>query len=554
VSEFPMRLSTITKSTLRSSILPLLLLMGCDSSTGTPSPDGGEPPSTGGRASGGASGGGTGGKTGSGGSAGGSGGVAGSDGGAPISTGGSGGDIDGGESAGGASTHEPDAGDVDASTVAPPESPVVTALSKTGPDRFYGVTVDPAGNVFAVGQMADSNDATADFSLVLAKFTRAGVLYGSFGSKGFVSRNVVTGTNGELFRGVVVQSTGKIVVSGQAEHAGAADARDRDIVVLRFNADGSKDTTFGTDGVVTLDLSTGVVNGTSFSADSAWGLAVYGDDRLVVSGGMVRAGGMDTDFALVRLSKDGARDESFGVHGLFELDTLQGGASNNASPRNVTILPGKDGVIGAGYQPIPGADTGPVVYKVTDDGKLDTTFGTSGVFSDRPLTEQTETYMAAVQPGASGGYALVTTGYGRELDTETTDIVSLRLTSDGKLDTTYGKDGVARIDIGGFGDNSRRLAVLPDRRVLLVGGGRLTSADVDGTLVLLTADGQPDTMFAPKGFKTVDLGGPADFLWSVALSPDKTTAVVAGIKGVGAAPAPADANDDTALLFLPLRR
>jgi uncharacterized delta-60 repeat protein len=555
-----MRLSTIATSALLSTILlPHVFLTGCssDGSGNSGGPDAGEPTGNGGKPSGN-----TGGASGKGGASGSSGmgtgnvGTGGSNGGPDAGNGASGDMFDGGNGnhGGTGGDTDRDGSTPDGGDETPPTDPIATSISKTGPDRFYGVTTDSKGNVFAVGQIADSNDTAADFSLVLAKFTPRGLLDGSFGTKGVVTRNVVTGgTNGELYRGVVVQSTGKVVVSGQAEHAGAADARDRDIVVLRFNTDGTKDTSWGTDGILTLDLSTGIVNGSAFSADSAWGIAAYDDDRLVVSGGMVRTGGMDTDFVLVRLKADGTRDDSFGDHGLFSLDTQQGGASNNASPRNVTLLPGKDGVIGAGYQPIPGADTGPVVYKVTDEGKLDTTFGTAGVFSDRPLTEQIETYMAAVQPAASGsGYSLVTTGYGRELDTETTDIVSLRLTSAGKLDTTYGKDGVARIDVGGFGDNSRRLAVLPDRRVLLVGGGRLTSADVDGALVMLTPDGVPDTTFAPKGMRVVNLGGPADFLWSVALTPKKDTAVMAGIMGVGASPMPATANDDTTLLFMPL--
>lgn len=431
--------------------------------------------------------------------------------------------------------------------------PILVPLSGTGHDRFYGVAYDSQGNIYAVGQITSSTDANADYATAVAKFTSAGVLDPTFGSSGVYVRNVASGTSGELFRGIVIQSTGKIVVSGSVEHAGATDARDRDIALLRLNPDGSKDSTFGTDGLVILDLSTGVVNGTSFSADSVWGLERYADDRLVLSGGLVRSGGTDTDFALVRLTANGVRDPSFGTNGVFSLDTQVSGASNNASPRSLTILPGTDGIIGAGYQPIPGADTAPVVYKVTDSGQLDTTFGNGGIFSQSVLAEQTECYAVGIQPLAGqNGYRLVTTGYGRALSTETTDLVSLRLNSNGTLDTTYGTGGLVRIDIGGFGDNSRRLQILPDRRVLLIGGGRLTAADVDGVAVMLTPDGQPDTSFGPKGWKSFNLGGPADFLWSVALSPDRKTAALAGIKGVGTSPNPPTANDDAALLLLPL--
>ena len=429
----------------------------------------------------------------------------------------------------------------------------VFPLSPTGPDRLFGVTYGADGSIFAVGQIAISNDSNADQAMLLVKLTPEGNLDTSFGAGGVVVRNVASGTNGELYRGVSVQSTGKIVVLGNAEHPGATDARDRDIVVLRFNPNGTKDTTWGTDGVVTLDLSTGVVNGTGFSADSAWGLERYADDRLVISGGQVRSGATDTDFALVRLNADGTRDITFGTNGVVTLDTqLNGSTSDTASPRNVTILPGTDGVLGAGYRPLAGHDTAPVLWKVTDAGVLDTSFGVNGVFSDAVLPEQTEAYQAALQPVDGGGYKLVTTGYGKGLAGETTDFVSLRVTSAGVLDTTYGSNGLARVDIGGFGDNSRRLLVLPDGRIVLVGGGRLTSADVDGIVLVLTPDGQADSSFEFSGWRRFDLGGVSDFLWSAALAPDQKTLALAGIKGVGSTPTPPSANDDAALVLLPL--
>jgi len=472
---------------------------------------------------------------------------------AGTDSGGSAGDGAGGEAGSDGPGAAGNGGEAGGGPVLPLTIQRVFPLSPTGPDRLFGVTYGPDGSVFAVGQIAISNDSNADQALLLVKFTPAGDLDPTFGASGVVVRNVASGTNGEIYRGVTVQTTGKVVVVGNAEHPGATDARDRDMVVLRFNTDGTKDTTWGTDGVVTLDLSTGVVNGTGFSADSAWGIDRYADDRIVISGGQVRSGGTDTDFALVRLNADGTRDASFGVDGLVTLDTqLNGTSSDNASPRNVTILPGTDGVIGAGYRPLAGHDTAPVLWKVTDAGVVDTTFGVNGVFSDAVLAEQTESYQAAVQSVDGGGYKLVTTGYGKGVAGETTDLVSLRVSSAGVLDTTYGTNGLVRVDIGGFGDNSRRLLVLPDRRIVLVGGGRLTSADVDGIVMMLTPDGQPDSSFEFNGWRRFELGGVSDFLWSAALAPDRKTLAIAGIKGVGSSPTPPSANDDAALVLLPL--
>jgi uncharacterized delta-60 repeat protein len=430
----------------------------------------------------------------------------------------------------------------------------IVPISATGHDHLFGVAFDAQGNIYATGQVAPGTDATTDYASVVAKFTPAGVLDPSFGDHGVAIRNVAVGTNGELFRGIVVQSTGKVVVSGSVEHAGAIEPRDRDVALLRYNPDGTPDASFGNGGVVILDLSDGVAVGTAFAADSVWGLAAYPDDRLVLTGGRVRAGATDTDYVVVRLSKDGVPDPDFATGGVFALDRVildstNGNAprNNNASPRNITLLPGTGGIIAAGYQPIPGRDTEPVVYKLTDRGELDTTFGTGGVFDSYLLDEQAETYAARLQ-----GDKLVTTGYGRSTATETTDVLSLRLNADGTLDSSYGTGGMVRIDVGGFADNSRNLVVLPDGRVVLSGGGRPTATNVDGFVAMLMPDGRPDTAFSPTGWKTIDLGGPADFLWSVALSPDGKTLAFVGFKGVGANPTPATANDDAALLLVPV--
>jgi len=430
--------------------------------------------------------------------------------------------------------------------LSPTATPKSFDISAGGNDRFYGVTFDADDNIYAVGVTSTGFDATADYATVVAKFTADGALDKSFGDSGYAIRNVAVGLAGELARGIALQSDGKIIVSETVEHADAADVRDRDIAILRLNPDGTKDADFGDDGVKIIDLSEGVSVGSSYLADSAWGLAVYPDDRIVVEGGLVAASKTDTDFALIRLNKDGEFDETFGSKGVFTLDTQIGDplVSNNASPRNPTLLPGTQGVIGAGYQPVPGADTKPCVFHVTNAGKLDTAFGVNGVFSESVLPEQTETYAAVPQSDGS----LVTTGYGRELESETTDIVSLRLKPDGTRDLSYGNGGLVRIDVGGFADNSRKLVVLPNDHLVLVGGGRPTSADVDGVVIALTADGKPETSFSDAGFKTFDLGGPADFLWGVALSPSRTRVVAVGIKGASAN----TSNDDAALLVLQL--
>lgn len=417
-------------------------------------------------------------------------------------------------------------------------TPSVLATSAMGHDRLFGVAWDAAGRFYATGVVADSTEATADFRTQVRRFLADGTPDATWGTQGVATHNLAVGTSGEVTRGIVVQRSGKVVVAATVEHVGAMDARDRDIALARFNADGTLDTTFGTNGVVTLDLSDGVLDGTTYVADTAWALTTYPDDRLVVTGARKRDGGTDTDFAVVRLSADGVRDMAFGTNGVASVDVN----NRSASPRNATVL--ADGsIVMAGYMTDGGA-VKPVLFKLTPAGQLDTTFGAGGIYTETVLAVVTEAYAARLQ-----GTSFVTAGYGRASTMESIDWLSLRISATGTRDLTYGNMGVARLDRMGFADNARDLAILPDNRVMLVGGGRSAESDSDGMIAVLTANGQPDTTWGTMGRRVFDFGGASDFFWAVALSPDNSRVALVGARAVAAGMG----NDDSVVFVLPAR-
>jgi len=431
----------------------------------------------------------------------------------------------------------------------------VVPLSAAGHDRFYKVAFAKDGAFFAVGQVAPGTESTTDQATVLARFTANGANAPGFGDNGFVIKNFAVGGSGELARGLAVQSTGKVVIAGAMEHVGATDARDRDVFVARFDGTtGALDPTFGGGGVVTLDWSTGTVVGSAFLADAHWGLSVDAADRIFVSGSRVNAAGTNTELVTARLTADGVLDATFGTGGLG----AAGLAGQNISARTNSVL--ADGsVIGAGYTNANGV-TSPVLYKLDAQGVLDPSFANGGIFNRVLWPVSTECYGAVLQSSGS----LVTAGYGKRVSSDSTDWVSFRVTSAGAVDTTYGPsgDGMVGIDVAGFNDNARSVMVLPDDRVVLSGGARPVADNVDGMIVVLGKDGMPDTTFAPLGRVSIDLGGANDFVWGGALAPDGKTLVFAGIKGAGAASTGAGgaggagggsgADDDAALVFLPL--
>ena len=100
----------------------------------------------------------------------------------------------------------------------------------------------------------------------------AGDLDTSFGVGGRVVTDV-SGYTGEFGQDVALQPDGKILVAGYALSSSDGTS---DFVVLRYNSDGSLDTSFGVDGKVLTDF--GNPN------DRAQAIALQVDGRIIVAG------------------------------------------------------------------------------------------------------------------------------------------------------------------------------------------------------------------------------------------------------------------------------
>lgn len=412
-------------------------------------------------------------------------------------------------------------------------------LSPTEHDRLLGAAFDAQNRLYAAGWVASG----ADQMMALARFRPDGGLDATFGTNGVASVNVAQGGKAaELARGVVVQSTGKVVISGTVEHDPAAtgdSARDTDIALARFDGTGKLDPTFGNGGVVRLDLSTGVADGTAYRADTAWGLTGLAGDKVAVVGAQVGVGEgrKDLDFAVVRLNADGSRDDTFGAGGVALV-----GVGPNVSETPKTALALADGrLVVTGYANVDGI-VKVVLFRLSAGGALDPTFGSGGISVTQLLGSVSEAYAVA-----QVGNRFVTTGYGRDTADAKVDLIAAGFTQDGNLDPAFGTNGTVRVDVAGEDDRGRHLAALPGGGAMMVGSGKPTSTNLDAMVVKLTPSGAPDTAFGSGGRQLLDIGGPNDSFFGVAVSPDGSRVAAVGYLGRDTA---GTDKDDSAVLWL----
>ena len=121
-------------------------------------------------------------------------------------------------------------------------------------------------------------------------------------------RNDGFGGTSDFLNGAVVQPDGKIVIAGGSSGGNGTS----DLVVARYDADGTPDPTFGTG-----CKQAGTPSLTSASAAS---VAVQPDGKVVAVGtfnGQNINGGTSSSMTIIRCNADGTRDTAFGVGGTF---------------------------------------------------------------------------------------------------------------------------------------------------------------------------------------------------------------------------------------------
>ncbi len=297
-----------------------------------------------------------------------------------------------------------------------------TVTSTFGSSVFpQGITVGPDGQIYVVGRGLGASNH------LVARYSSSGV------------QNLTINPSNALFGHDIVadqSGNGKFYVGGAVSD---------DFAVLRYNGNGTLDSTWGTAGLAKYTLAS--------TSETGWAMTQQPDGKILVAGNA--AGG---DFGIVRFNTNGSLDTTFSTDGF---ESVNFGGTDSAS--SIALAP--DGkILLAGST---SAGTGDwAVARLTASGSLDSSFSNDGkdTLDWGSLTDSART-VAVQQDGrfVVGGGAFIS-GFG-------TEMAVARYNVDGTLDTTFDSDGrkIMPSQPTVF-EETRTVAVQADGNLLVLGG------------------------------------------------------------------------------------
>lgn len=325
----------------------------------------------------------------------------------------------------------------------------------------------------------------------------------SFGTGGKVFTDFNSGS--EVGNALLLQPDGKILLAGTGL---AISANAYDFCIARYNSNGTLDTSFGNNGKANFEITN---YNNSYKRDYATGIALQTDGKIIMGGYCPDANfsSADNEFAVIRLTANGVLDTSYATNGILRF----GFGSANCQAHTIAIQPDNKVVI-AGYSSTSSSDYDYAVARINTDGTLDTDFSNDGKAVvnlgqyDKANAISIQTDGKIIISGDAGG-----------------KIGLVRFTEYGNLDTTFGTSGKVITDITPGSEDVTSTVLLPDEKLLCAGGRYNSSSNF--LVAQYNTNGTLDTTFGTDGYADVDLDNESgDSAKAIALQTDGKFIVV----------------------------
>ncbi|UTW07207.1 Ig-like domain-containing protein [Pseudomonas benzenivorans] len=353
-----------------------------------------------------------------------------------------------------------------------------------GSDGSYpGTTIHLADGGKYILTGAAQLSGSSSYRFAAMRFNADGSLDTSYGSGTGVVTSALSSTH--YFSGEsALDSSGNIYMPAEVS-GGGSDFYD--MIVAKFTASGTLDTGFNGDGYALWDF------GSSYKHESGQGAAVDANGKLVVVGYSTQDTGVET--AVARYNADGTFDTSFATVG-WQLYPV---AASFDTAKDVVIQ--SDGkILITGYENSSGSYNA-YLMRLSSDGQLDAGFGTGGIVKQDINPSGTDDIFDTAIDASGRIYVLTGGSYAMNV---------ARFTSAGTLDTTFGGgDGIATVSTGGSMTNRGGGMAFDSSGKVLISSAAYLGSGFDTVIARLTSDGALDTSFGQSGLIKANLSDSA---------------------------------------------
>lgn len=265
-----------------------------------------------------------------------------------------------------------------------------------------------------------------------------------------------------------IQRDGKIVVVGSSEVGSTAG--DSNIALVRYQTDGSLDTTFGADGKVITVLGSG--------QDEANALEIQTDGKIIVAGSSFN--GKVNEAAVVRYQPNGTLDNTFGINGIATFPIDNGGTAL------YDLELQEDGKILVAGSTHNGTYQNFALARLQSNGLLDSSFGNNGAGKVVISFGQAYSVAYSLEIQASGNILLG--GYAEKSANQPLFAVA-RLFGNGTFDASFGSEGKILTEIAPPNvEKANQLELQDDGKILAVGSSTSSSGNAQGAMIRYRGD------------------------------------------------------------------
>ncbi len=303
---------------------------------------------------------------------------------------------------------------------------------------------------------------------------------------------------GDYAQAVVRDPSGNIVLAGS--NGGNSS------VLVRLTSAGALDLSFGINGIATNDLNP--------NRGDALRALVGLDDGRYLGCGSFNSIATSYDFFVARFNSNGFADGGFAAGGVAV--TAFTGASQTATDQCNALAVQTDGLIVAAGMTTVAGHSHVALVRYTSSGALDTGFGTGGLVDINAaalVNGDSEARALVLQPDGK----LLVAGYA--FGPGSSDLLVMRLNTDGSPDGSFGSGGLTRTAVGTSDDFANAMVRQPDGRIVVAGSTYASGGQRDFVLARYTTAGLLDPSFGTGGIVTTAVGPSDDFAYSLILMP-----------------------------------